>query len=204
MDDGEAHFTDAEIAAAEARWARRPTWHRRAWELMRSYESLDDRVHLYEEERSHGRGVERRRLLLLRYLSEIARRKARELRQLVLNPPRWTEERGAEFVEQSKTKYDRRVYLFEQIFGDDPLVRRDYMSAEDRESVLATIADPEAKRIVAILTSKTGVALRAALAVGKLRSRVKRNADDNWNPDGARGQALIDRYKGDALFAYGS
>ena len=206
MGDEEPHYEedDAEFTAADSRWARRPTWHRRAWDLMRSYERLQDRAELYAEERGYGRGVERKRRLLLRYINEIATRKARELHELVRNPPRWTEERGTEFVQQSKTKYDGRIYLFEQIFGDDPHVRRDYMSAEDREKVLATIADPEARSIVAILTSKTGVALRAAHAVGKLRARVRRNADDNWNPNGARAQALITRYKGDALFSYGS
>lgn len=194
----DTHTSDSE---SDGEWARRPRWHRDAWELVRSYETLQDDAEVFEGERAGGRGVERRKLLVLRYLRDVAERKARELSAILRSPPRWTEERGGEYVERAREKYGRRVFLFEQLFGEEPFVRRNYMSAEDRETVLDTIADPEARRIVAILTSKTGVALRAALAVGKLRSRVKRNADANWNPDGARAQALLGRYRGDALFS---
>ncbi len=63
--------------------------------------------------------------------------------------------------------------------------------------MLDTIADPEVREIVGVLTSKTGVALKAAHAVAKLRLRARMTAHDNWNPDGARGGALIGQYSSD-------
>jgi len=157
------------------------------------------------EEEEH-RGIGRRRLIVLQYLQRMAQRKERELREIVSNEPDWTEEEGRQFVAASQKKFAWRRLLFDQLFGNSA-VRRGYMRADDRDNALSTIEDPEAREMVEILTSETGVAFkpgvafRAAHAVAKLRSRAKRNASGYWEPGGPRAQRLIARYTNDPNFA---
>ena len=171
-------------------------WRRDALALADDYARLHwDAVNTEEEEH---RGIGRRRLVVLKYLQRMAQRKERELREIVRRD--WTEEEGRQFVAESQKKFEWRRLLFEQLFGNSA-VRRGYMRADDRDNALSTIEDPETRTIVEILTSKTGVALKAAHAVAKLRSRAKRNASGYWEPDGPRAQRLIARYTNDPNFA---
>ena len=174
-------------------------WRDDARTLAASYATLLSDAE-FTEEYEH-RAISRRRLVVLKYLQTMAQRKERELLELALNEPDWTERQGRQFVAAAKEKFEWRRLLFDQLFGETPAVRRGYVRAEDRDRALSTIEDPEARGIVEVLTSKTGVALKAAHAVAKLRSRAKRNASDNWDPDGPYARRLLARYARDPHFA---
>jgi hypothetical protein len=176
---------------------RMADWRHDALALAASYAHLHWNAENTEEE--EHRGIGRRRLVVLKYLQNMAQRKERELREIVKRD--WTEEKGRQFVAESQKKFEWRRLLFDQLFGDNPAVRRGYMHADDRDNALSTVEDPETREIVEILTSKTGVALKAAHAVAKLRSRAKRNASGYWEPGGPRAQRLIARYTNDPNFA---
>ena len=162
----------------------------------------DDYARLHWNAKNTGdeehRGIGRRRAVVLKYLKSMAKRKERELREIVRRD--WTEEEGRQFVAESQKKFEWRRLLFDQLFGNSA-VRRGYMRADDRDNALSTIEDPEARKMVEILTSKAGVAFTATHAVAKLRSRAKRNASGYWEPGGPRAQRLIARYTNDPNFA---
>lgn len=176
-----------------------PGWLYEVWELMDEYEAMGREI-----ERAERRvELTRARNLAVRYVQRVAAREARALRALLHSPPHWTERFGEEYVEKARRAYAWLDFLRGSVSEAPPHGRRDHISmdADDRETVLRKIDDPEVRRVVAALTSKTtktGVGLRAALAVGKLKARVNRNAGDNWHPDGARGRALVEKYRNDA------
>ncbi len=187
-----------------------PQWFYDIWELKEFYELLHDnadaaagRVHAAGVAGAQGaRNAQQRgmRVDVALYIARTAHDTARELDAMMRNPPQWTEKQGEAYAEGVKRVADWREFMFEQLLGRFPAVRRDYMSAEDREAVLETIDDPAIRRIVATWTSKTGVALKAALAVAKMKARVNKNAGDNWHPDGPRGAALVERYAESPFF----
>jgi hypothetical protein len=132
-------------------------WRRDAAALAASYAELHSDAE-FTEEYEH-RAIGRRRLVVLTYIQTVAQRKERELRELARNEPDWTEHQGRHFVADAKEKFEWRRLLFDQLFGETPAVRRGYVRAEDRDKALSTIEDPEARKIVEVLTSKAGVAL---------------------------------------------
>lgn len=211
--DSPPHTSDSESEVSDGEWARlaadgwpnRPGWHGQAWRLMRKYRALQ--VDTKNMEAAKGPVIAPRLLLVLRYLHDTARRKVGELEAKLRNPPDLyalataegyaSRNEGYEYVRKTEDKYDYLEFLFHQLFKEEPYIRRNYMDEFARERVLDTITDPEVREIVAVLTSNTGVALKAAHAVAKLRLRARRTAHNNWNPDGARGGALIEQYNSD-------
>ena len=188
-----------------------PQWLYDIWELKEFYELLSDnadaaagRVQAASGDAGAqgARNAQQRalRVDVALYIARTAHETARELDAMMRNPPQWTEKQGEAYAERVQRVADWREFMFEQLLGRYPEVRRDYMSTEDREAVLETIDDPEIRRIVATWTSKTGVALKAALAVAKMKARVNKNAADNWHPDGPRGAALVERYAESPFF----
>ena len=220
MDESNYDDYEASESQSDAEWARlaadgwpdRPGWHADVWKLVRKYRTLQ--IETKNMEAAKGPVIAPRLLVVLRYLNDTARRKVRELEAILRNPPdlyaHASEEgyalrnQGYEFVRKAEDKYDYREYLFHQLFKAEPFIRQNFMDEYSRGRVLDTIADPEVREIVGVLTSKTGVALKAAHAVAKLRLRARRTAHDNWNPDGARGGALIGQYNSDGWPLHGT
>ena len=187
---------------SEERDDEAPSWLYEVWELMEEYEAIGSEI-----ERADAQVGARRveltpaRNLAVRYVQRVAAREAQRLHALLHSPPHWTEPFGEAYVEEARRACAWLEFLYSGVKKAPPHGRRDHiaMDADDRERVLRTIDDPEVRRVVAVLTTKTGVGLSAALAVGKLKARVNRNAGDNWHPDGARGSALLEKYRNDAF-----
>jgi hypothetical protein len=160
------------------------------YDSLQSYRELRRQCALTDAQRA-ALGSERRSVL--RYLTRTATRKVAHIEAALRDPRALTDAQGDAFADATERAAAARLDLFEHLIARHLRGRAPALDAEDRAAILATIADPEVRRTVTALTvSRLGVAVTAALAIGRMKARVAQRA--NWHPDGPGARALAATY----------
>ena len=168
-----------------------PEWMHSMLDTMQSYRDLYRKCKAVTREQRAALGAER--VSVLRYLRHTAARKVRDIEATLRRPPVITDARASAYADATESSASARHDLFDHLIERHLRGSAPALDEDDRAAILATIADQDVRRTVAALTvSKLGVAMAAALAVGRMRARVARRAQ--WHPDGPGARALAATY----------
>jgi hypothetical protein len=168
-----------------------PEWMHSMYETLESYRALYRKCKAVPREQRAELGAERESVL--RYLRHTAARKVRSIEAILRRPPEITEARASAYAEATESSAAARHDLFDHLIARHLRGAAPALDADDRAAILATIADPAVRKTVAALTvSKLGVAMTAALAVGRMRARVAQR--EQWRPGGPGARALAATY----------